>query len=113
MEYCDCYSNICIQSIPNGSPAFAIPSLDKIDPERLQSDIPKWLQWLTEQSQSEWREFLSTNLQEMTAVPTMESHWLMDRLQIQLAPPENSAEENHPVTQQDVQEHCEVREARL
>ena len=83
--------------------------MDKIDPEHLQSDIPKWLQWLTEQSQSEWREFLSTGLEEMTTVPARENQWLMDRLQIQSTSLENSAEGNHPVTQQDTQEHCQVR----
>ena len=35
------------------------PTSEKIDVERLQVDIPKWQQWLSNSSQLEWTQFLS------------------------------------------------------
>ena len=58
-------------------PPLVPPSLDKIDLQRLLSDLPKYKPWISAQSWVHWEQFIksSSTLGEVQAIP-----WMFNRL---------------------------------
>ena len=58
-----------MQDHPTGTPSPSPPCLDKLDVPQLQQDIPKWIPWLSESSQRQWKTFMEQDLRCLQAMP--------------------------------------------
>ena len=68
-----------LQSHPVGSPVLLEPSLDAIDLAQLETDIKKWLQWLSAPAQAEWDDFFENLVPELRSTDIGGS-WLLEEL---------------------------------
>ena len=59
-----------------------MPNLSKLDSANLPENIPKFRQWISEESWSNWQQFLEHDLKAMTTVSesTVNSGWCLDVL---------------------------------
>uniref|UniRef100_A0A1X7TBW6 DUF7869 domain-containing protein n=1 Tax=Amphimedon queenslandica TaxID=400682 RepID=A0A1X7TBW6_AMPQE len=71
-----------LKEAPTGNPQVLEPSTEKLDTERLQTDIPKWLRWLSISSEMEWTTFL-TRLGSLTTEDDETSEWFILEIQYQ------------------------------
>ena len=71
---------LTFQECPSGTPAISTPSLEKIDSERLQLDLPKWKPWLSATAWPEWAEFLESGLDDMGKIPEPANEWPLDSI---------------------------------
>ena len=54
-------------------PEFTIPSMEKVEPDKLRENIPKFKPWISSTAWSHWQKFLETTLAKLATVPTDET----------------------------------------
>jgi len=55
--------------MPDGIPQFVVPSLVKVEPEKLQDSIPKFKSWISSTAWGHWEDFLENHLPKLGDIP--------------------------------------------
>ena len=55
--------------MPDGIPQFVVPSLVKVEPEKLQDSIPKFKPWISSTAWGHWENFLESHLPKLGDIP--------------------------------------------
>ena len=79
------YDTYTLQSIPGDSLQFVVPSLVKVEPEKLQDRIPKFTPWISSTAQDHWEDFLKFNLANLSRSPGCDSSFCWPVLVLQAA----------------------------